>query len=202
MADLSFAVTFDYRCPFARNAHEHVVAALKGGADWDVRFVPFSLGQTKVAEGDVDVWDDPSRDSGILALQAGVAMRDLQPDRFLDAHLALFSLRHDEGGDLRSEDAVRDALSRVGIDPGPAFVEIAGGAPLETIRKEHEAAVSEHRVFGVPTFIADDDAVFVRVMHRANGDDGASRRTVERVVDELLVGWNDLNEFKRTTIPR
>jgi len=40
---LSFAVTWDYRCPFARNAHEHLLTALESGADWDVRFVPFSL---------------------------------------------------------------------------------------------------------------------------------------------------------------
>ena len=32
----SFAVTWDYRCPFARNAHEHLAAALAGGADWEV----------------------------------------------------------------------------------------------------------------------------------------------------------------------
>jgi hypothetical protein len=36
-----FAVTWDYRCPFARNAHEHVLAGLADGADWDVTFVPF-----------------------------------------------------------------------------------------------------------------------------------------------------------------
>jgi len=202
MADLSFAVTFDYRCPFARNAHEHVVAALQDGADWDVQFLPFSLSQTKVPDGDVDVWDEPTKDSGIIALQAGVALRELQPDRFLDAHLALFSLRHDRGGDLRSEDEVRDALSGVGIDPGPVFVEISSGAPLETIRKEHEAAVTNHRVFGVPTFIAGDEAVFVRVMSRSGDDPAESRRTVERVVGDLLVGWTDLNEFKRTTIAR
>lgn len=28
----SIAVTFDYRCPFARNAHEAVVAAERDGA--------------------------------------------------------------------------------------------------------------------------------------------------------------------------
>ena len=28
---LSFGVTFDYRCPFARNAHEHLVAGLQAG---------------------------------------------------------------------------------------------------------------------------------------------------------------------------
>ncbi len=51
MTTRSFAVTWDYRCPFARNAAEHVLDGLGAGADWDVRWVPFSLGQVHVAEG-------------------------------------------------------------------------------------------------------------------------------------------------------
>jgi len=27
----NFAITWDYRCPYARNANEHVIAALLGG---------------------------------------------------------------------------------------------------------------------------------------------------------------------------
>src|SRR5438045_507916 len=100
---LSFGVTFDYRCPFARNAHEHLVAALRSGADWDVQFLPFSLSQNKVEEGEVSVWDDPEKDSGLLALQLGVALRDTQPDHFLDAHEALFAIRHDNGQSQRDE---------------------------------------------------------------------------------------------------
>ena len=57
----SFAVTWDYRCPFARNAHEHIVAGLADGADWDVTFLPFSLSQGHVPEGGTPVWDDPSK---------------------------------------------------------------------------------------------------------------------------------------------
>ena len=56
-----FSVTWDYRCPFARNAHEHLVAGLAGGADWDVTFVPFSLSQVHVPEGGTPVWDDRTR---------------------------------------------------------------------------------------------------------------------------------------------
>ena len=56
------AVSFDYRCPFARNAHEHLVTALSGGADWEVDFVPFSLSQVHVEEGQPAVWDDPDCD--------------------------------------------------------------------------------------------------------------------------------------------
>ena len=30
----------DYRCPFAKNIHLHVIEALRAGADFDVNFVP------------------------------------------------------------------------------------------------------------------------------------------------------------------
>src|SRR5687767_14127959 len=76
----TFAVTYDYRCPFARNAHEHVLTALENGAAWNVRYVPFSLGQVHVAEGDPDIWETPENDSGLLAHQVSVVVRDRFPD--------------------------------------------------------------------------------------------------------------------------
>ena len=99
-----FAVTWDYRCPFARNAHEHVLAGLADGADWDVRFVPFSLSQAHVEEGETDVWDEPERDSGLLALQVGVVVRDWFPEQFPAVHGALFALRHDKGAVAEGRD--------------------------------------------------------------------------------------------------
>src|ERR1700754_4027349 len=66
-----FAVTWDYRCPFARNAHEHILTGLAAGADWDVRYLAFSLGQVHVEEGEPDIWDRWEEGSGVLALQGG-----------------------------------------------------------------------------------------------------------------------------------
>jgi hypothetical protein len=197
---LQFAVTWDYRCPFARNGHEHVVAGLQGGADWDVRFVPFSLNQVHVEEGQPDVWDDPGSAPALLAMQAGIAVRDAFPDAFLAVHLDLFRARHDDAKDIREEGVVRSVLARH-LDADAVFDEIASGRPLATFRREHDEVVESHDVFGVPTFIAGDQAVFVRVMHRPGEDRESGRRTIERVVD-LLSGWTDLNEFKRTRIPR
>ncbi len=196
----AFAVTWDYRCPFARNAHEHVVAGLRAGAPWDVTFLAFSLGQVHVAEGEPDIWDRPGDDSGLLALQAGVAVRDNLPDRFLDAHVALFALRHDRGGHLRDEGEVRETLTSIGIDADAVFDEVATGVPLKTIRREHEAAKADHDVWGVPTFIAGGEATFVRLMDRGGDDPAPSIRSVERVLD--LLTWTELNEFKHPSIPR
>lgn len=198
---LEFAVTWDYRCPFARNFHEHVLAGLAAGADWDVRWIPFSLDQVHVEEGQPDAWDNPATCRSLLAGQVGVVIRDHFPNTYLAAHQALFDVRHEHGDDLRDEGVLRAAVAGVGLDADEVFAEIAAGWPLAAFRKEHEAAVAEHKVFGVPTVIAGDQAVFVRVMHRPKGDGEVAIRTVERVVD-LLTGWPDLNEFKHTSIPR
>jgi plasmid stability protein len=198
---LAFAVTWDYRCPYARNAHEHVVAGLLAGAPWDVTFLPFNLDQPHVEEGEPPVWDQPERFPGLLATAAGIVVRDLYPDKFLTTHLALFSARHDRSLDLRHRDVLAAVLTEAGVDGGGVLAALDDGWPLETFRKEHEAAVSEYQVFGVPTFVAGGRAVFVRLLSRP-GDDGAlATSTVQRVVD-LTSGWDDLNEFKQTVVPR
>lgn len=198
---VSFAVTWDYRCPFARNVHEHLITGLRGGAAWDVRFVPFSLGQVHVLEGEPDIWGRWREDSGLLALQAGVVVRDKFPDRFLDVHEALFALRHDHGGHLRDVDAVREVLAEQDVDADVVLAEVHAEQAIETVQREHENAAREHRVWGVPTFIQGDQAAFVRLMDRPGGDVERATRSIDGVLD-LLSGWPDLNEFKHTSIPR
>jgi hypothetical protein len=197
----SFAVTWDYLCPFARNAHEHLVTALKGGAEWDVRFKFFSLAQAHVAEGGAPVWDNPTEHSGVLAGLAGIVVRERQPEKFLDAHLALFGARHDQGVDLRDSEQLGRALDAIGLD-GAAIVKEAGsGWPAELAKGEHDEAVQQWEVFGVPTFIADDRAVFVRLMTRPEGDAKLAETTIDRVLD-IFGGFPELNEYKFTKIPR
>jgi len=198
---LTFAVTWDYRCPFARIAHDHVVTGLEAGADWDVTFVPFSLGQVHVAEGETDIWERPQDDSGLLALQVGVVVRDQHPGQFLAVHRGLFDARHLRGAKLDDPDVVRGVLDDNGVDGSAVLATVAEGAALEVVRKEHEAIVASHDVWGVPTFVVGPAATFVRLMHTPNGDAELARTSVERIID-LVAGWPDLNEFKHTSIPR
>lgn len=197
----SFAVTWDYRCPFARIIHEHVLAALADGADWNVRFVPFSLGQVHRSEGEPAIWDRPDDDSGLLALQVGVAVRDHAPGRFRVVHGALFEARHGHGLDLRNRDNITSLLGEHQVEPGPIWAGVDDGSALATIRREHEAVAASHEVWGVPTFLVDEQAAFVRVMKRPAGDAAFARRTIERVLD-LFAEAPELNEFKHTTLPR
>ena len=192
----SFAVTFDYRCPFARNGHDSVAAGLRAGRDWDVTFLPFSLDQVHVEEGEPAVWErDPAeRGTGVTALEWGIAVRDKFPEKFLDWHLATFDARHEEGAKIAKEEVLAEIATSVGLDPEEIAAEVATGRPLEVIAQAHTEAVKRHAVFGVPTFIVGDQAVFVRLMDRSNPDD------IDRVLD--LLEWTDLNEFKHTSVPR
>lgn len=198
----TFAVTWDYRCPFARNAHEHILTGLAAGADWNVQYLPFSLGQAHVAEGEPSAWEKPEQDTGILALQAGVVVRDDFPNAFPAVHRDLFATRHDQGLHIEDRAVVRDVLERHDVDADAVFARIDDGSALKTVQAEHEQFVESHDVWGVPTFIVDEHAVFIRFMHRASdgAEPAASIETIERAVD--LITWADLNEFKHTSLPK
>lgn len=190
---MQFEITFDYLCPFARNANEAVINGLNAGREWDVTFRPYSLSQVHVGEGEPDIFADASA-SGVLALQWGIAVRDHDPDNFRAAHLALFSARHDDGLDISDESVIRAAVAGVGVDVDAIADVVDGGVPAKTLATEHTEAVDRWEVFGVPTFIYDDVATFIRFMSRGDVDD------LERAL--TLLEWQDLNEFKRTRLPR
>ena len=197
-----FAVTWDYRCPFARNAHEHLIDALADGADWDVTFLPFSLTQTHVPEGGVPVWDDPAKATrpdrpGRRCGRAGPVPRTVPATSTAPcsprAMTAVWT--------CATSRVVADVLDRAGVSGDKVLAEVHAGAPIDEIRKAHEQAVNEWDVFGVPTFVIDGRAAFVRLMSRPGGDAALARRTIEGVVS-LFDDQPDLNEYKFTKLDR
>jgi 2-hydroxychromene-2-carboxylate isomerase len=192
----SIGVTFDYRCPFAYNGNAATIAATRGGADLEVRYLAFSLDQAHVEEGEPAVWERQPGEwgTGVLALLYGLAVRDAFPDQFEDAHLALFAARHDEGLKLGHEDVLRDAVTSAGLDADAVASEVWSGRPLAALEADHTEAVTKWGVWGVPTLIEGDDAAFVRFMERGRVDD------LERTLE--LLSWTRLNEFKRPTVAR
>ncbi len=194
----SFALTYDYRCPWGRIVHDHVYWGLKGGADWLVEFTPFCLGQPDLDELKSDIWDRPEDDSGIVALQASIAVRDTQPDKFLEMHHALYEYRHTSNGNLRNREPLTAIVAQYGVDTDSMWIEVDSGRPLATIKAEHTGCVTSHSVWGVPTFIVGASAVFTRLMTGPNKDFGVSAQTINRILDNI--DWPALNEFKHTTV--
>ncbi|MHB8262315.1 MAG: DsbA family protein [Acidimicrobiales bacterium] len=196
----SFSITYDYLCPFARNANEHVVTALKDGTPWDVHFRPFSLHQAHLDKGEAAIWDSPSRYKDVLAIEVGLMVRERYPDRFLDTHLALFAARHDHGRDITDEAVIREALTPLNVDIDALMEAVKDGEAHSILKKEHEEAVDTYAVFGVPTFIVGDVAAFTRIMTRPGGDATLARESIQRILD-LLTNHPELNEIKQTKVP-
>jgi hypothetical protein len=191
-----FTLTWDYLCPFARNAHEAVLAGIREGKDWDVRFSAFSLNQVHLDEGAPAVWERPPAEGGkgVLALLWGIAVRDAFPDEFGDFHLGVYGARFDQNLPIHEEPTLRAVAEQVGLDPDVIAAEVASGGPAKVLEAEHREATDNHGVFGVPTVIDRSEAVFVRIMQR--GDVASLERALDLVAD------TGINEFKRTRIPR
>ena len=195
----SFAVSWDYLCPFARNAHEHLLAGLEAGAEWNVAFQPFSLGEAHVEEGQPSIFGLAEGQRWLWALAAGVIVRDHYPEKFRTFHAAMFAARHDEGRDIREESVVREVLTEQGLDADAVMSKFDDA--VATIREEHSAAVAEHAMFGVPTFVVGDRAVFVRLMDRPGTDNKKGLESIEGVL-RILEEMPTLNEYKLTKITR
>jgi len=197
----AFGLNFDYRCPFGRIIHEHVVVAMRAGADFQISFEPYTLSQGHVPEGSPACWNDPSYDADLLSLEVGLTVRDHFPAQFLETHLALFTARHDHGNSLRTEALIRPVLEANGVDADAVFAEVQSGKARIEIAETWMKRTHEQQVFGVPTFFVGDDAVFIRYMERATGDGEASRDVIAELVD-LIANRRAINEFKHTTIAR
>jgi hypothetical protein len=195
---LSFQLSYDYRCPFAKNIHLHVITALRAGAAFNVTFVPWTMSQGYRADGSPDTWDDPTRDPEHLALAVSTSIRDLFPDRFLDAHEALFRARHERAIRLITEDEITRALEGVDLDLRSIFEDVASRRPYKVIGESFRE-FERYEAFGVPTFVVDGDATFVRYMNPPSDDASASISLIESLVS-LISSQSALNEFKHTKV--
>jgi hypothetical protein len=195
----SFELSFDYRCPFAKNIHLHLLRALSGGADFDVEFVPWTMSQGYKSEGAPDVWDDPNHDADLLALAASISVRDEQPEKFLAAHEALFRARHERAIRLVTFDEIEFVLDPVGVDMSRVRDDIMSRRPHKIIG-ESFSKYQRFEAFGVPTFVVGGDAVFVRYMTPPDDDPATSTALIESIV-AMIATQPALNEFKHTRVP-
>ena len=194
----SFGLSYDYRCPFAKNIHLHVLAALGAGADFDVEFIPWTMTQGHRAPGAPDVWDDPTQDSALLALAASVSVRDEQPEYFRAAHESLFRARHERAIRLATPQEIAVVLGPLGVDLDKVTADVASRRPHRVLA-ENFHAMQAYDAFGVPTFVVGSDAVFVRYMNPPTDDGFASARIIESLVT-LIANQPELNEFKHTRV--
>lgn len=195
----SFDLSYDYRCPFAKNIHLHAIRAIRAGADLDVRFVPWTMSQGYKTPGAPDVWDDPARDPELLALAVSTSIRDDQPSLFLAAHEALFRARHERAVRLVTLEEIDEVLSPLGVDMGLVAQDLTSRRPHKVIGESFRE-FERYDAFGVPTFVVNGDATFVRYMTAPGDDPSESVKVIESLV-ALMALEPALNEFKHTRVP-
>lgn len=196
----TFDLSFDYRCPFAKNLHLHVIKALDAGADFSVTFVPWTMSQGYKSDDAPDVWDDPAHDADLLSLVASVSVRDQQSALFLRAHEALFRARHERAIRLVTLEEIDEVLGPLGVDLVKVRADIASRRPHAVIGESFRR-FEKFEAFGVPTFVVGDDATFVRYMESPTDDARASIDLIDSLVTMISMR-PDLNEFKHTRLPR
>jgi hypothetical protein len=194
-----FDLSYDYRCPFAKNIHLHVLAALEAGADLDVRFVPWTLSQGHREDGAPDVWDDPARDADLLSLAVGVSIHDQQSDVFPAAHAALFLARHEQGIRLVDFDEIAKGLDGLDVDLDEVRADVESRRPHGVIASSYRE-FERYEAFGVPTFVVNGDATFVRYMTGPTDKPSDSIKIIDSLIT-LMENDADLNEFKHTRLP-
>jgi hypothetical protein len=196
----SFDLSYDYRCPFAKNIHLHVITELRAGADFSVNFVPWTMSQGYKAPSAPDVWDDPARDAEHLSLAVSISIRELQPGLFLDVHEALFRARHELAIRLVTLEEIEGVLSPLGVDMDLVRDDLDSRRPHKVIGESFRE-FERYEAFGVPTFVVNGDATFVRYMTVPSDDALESIKVIESLV-ALMSLEPELNEFKHTRVPR
>ena len=172
---IKFDVYFDYTCPFVYRAAGLVDAVRGSGVrDVEVRWRYFSLTQVNSKDDGWTVWGAPptERVRGRLGFRAAEAAR--RQGRFDQMHRALLDARHRDRLDLDDDGVVERVASESGLGIERFRRDLADPSTLDALASDHLAGVTEHGVFGTPTFVfADGAAAYVRLGELAGEKDGA-----------------------------
>ena len=172
--DMQFDVFFDYMCPFVYRAAGLIDAVRQSGREVDVRWRYFSLTQVNSKDDGWTVWHAPAseRVRGRLAFRAAEAAK--RQDAFDAVHWRLLRARHREGLDIDDADVIEKVAGAAGLDVDRFWRDLSDPSTLDALAADHQTAVTEHGVFGTPTFVfGDGAAAYVRLSPASLEGDGA-----------------------------
>jgi predicted DsbA family dithiol-disulfide isomerase len=171
---ITFDVFFDFQCPFVYRAAGLLDSVRQSGREIDVRWRYFSLTQVNSKDDGWTVWSAPASEKvrGRLAFQAAEAAR--RQDRFAAFHMPLLLARHRDLLDIDQVAVVEQVAAGAGLDLERFRSDIADPSILDRLAEDHTNAVTDHGVFGTPTFVFGDGAsAYIRLSESVNGN-GAS----------------------------
>ncbi len=197
---IEFEVFYDYLCPFVYRASVLLQNLGRSHAPrLNVTWRYFSLTQVNSKDDGWTVWDAPASEKvrGRLAFMAAEAAR--RQDRFEDFHVALLEARHRDRLDIDQVGVVERVAVDTGLDLELFRNDLAAPDILASLARDHRQAVSEHGVFGTPTFVFDSGAAaYVRLAEPPDVADA------DRMFDHLwavAAGEPSILEIKRPRRP-
>jgi predicted DsbA family dithiol-disulfide isomerase len=179
---MDFEVYFDFLCPFVYRASVMLKNVRDSGErDIEVTWRYFSLTQVNSKDDGWTVWDAPSaeRVKGRLAFKAAEAAR--RQGRFDDLLPRLLHARHRERLDIEDAGVIERVADETGLDLDRFRADIADPDIIRALAGDHQHAVSQHGVFGTPTFVfRNGSSAYVRLADAPEPAD--SLRIFERMV--------------------
>jgi protein-disulfide isomerase len=179
-APLKVDVYFDYACPYVNAAAKWVAELEKQLGDDQVEFNWrfFPLEQVN-APADIEekVWDLPpeNRSQARNSMHAALAAMQQGDDAFFRFHLALLTMKHDEGMDHGKKSTIDEAASRAGLDLEQFQQALTDRSLLTRIRDDYEHGRQTLGVFGTPTFVfPDDSSAYLQVLPPPPAEDAVA----------------------------
>ena len=196
---ISFDVFFDYACPYVYRASVLLDAVRGTGRNVDVRWRYFSLTQVNSKDDGWTVWEAPASEHvrGRLAFAASSAAR--RQGRFEPFHRALLDARHVDRHEIDDRGVIDEVAQKAGLDRERFAADLADPTILDVLASDHREAVTQHGVFGTPTFVfAGGASAYVRLSEPV-GADGALE-VFDRVL-EVAASEPRILEIKRPRKP-
>jgi predicted DsbA family dithiol-disulfide isomerase len=202
MADsglIEFEVFYDYMCPFVYRASVLLDSVVASGRELKIGWRYFSLAQVNSRDEGWTAWGAPESEivRGRLAFKAAEAAR--RQGRFEKLHMPLLRARHRDRLDIDQVEVVARIAVDSGLDLERFRKDLADPDILGSLARDHQQAVSEHGVFGTPTFVFPDGAsAYVRLSEAP--DAAQASRVFDRVIS-IAAGEPSILEIKRPRKP-
>jgi hypothetical protein len=185
---------FDYTCAYSFRVWRWLGGQVRPlRPDLELEWVGFSLKEANRADGESVFAEVGDPRLSVVALALAAAARERGGERF---HDGAFSAFHSGGPRVTRDDLLALAV-RDGVDVDRFWRERR--VWIDRVASEHSAAVQRWGVFGTPTLVIDDEAVYLKI-----GEVPADERQGVRLweaVETLAVQHPDLVEIKRPVVP-
>lgn len=160
-------IFYDYLCPFCNRIVKWLEKIEQSGnVDLSIEWKVLSVEQINQQQGEgFKLWEHPEYPSrGIPALTAAKAALRQGEALFNRFHRLLFKAYHQHGKDISKRSVLVETAAAAGLDIDKFERDLDLKENLQAIGDDYLAAKQSYNLFGVPSFVFEnDEAVYVKI---------------------------------------